>query len=113
MSVVRLRKAGDGSKGSSMDESWVERWRDDLRADLRQLMAGFRQRFGYEPGEPEIAGPATAEELAALRDTVPPDLMTLYRVVAGVTIMDVHIGYSIHRPPGPGEDSGHPRRLSD
>lgn len=97
-----------------MDEEWAGRWRDAMRGDVRRLMDGFEQRFGYPPGEPEIAGPATEAELAGLRgDGVPADLLALYQVVAEVRIMDVSIGYAIHRPPPPGEDPGHPRRLSD
>ncbi|WP_097323002.1 hypothetical protein [Paractinoplanes atraurantiacus] len=72
-----------------MDETWIERWRDDV---CRGTDA------------------ATAAEMAGLHSDA---LLAFHRVVAEVRLPDAGIGYWIHRPPLPGEDPGHPRRLSD
>ncbi|MEV4347835.1 hypothetical protein AB0J83_25545 [Actinoplanes sp. NPDC049596] len=64
-----------------------------------------------------MSGPATAAELAALiefhGDALPADLLSFHRIVAEVRLPDIGPGYWIHRPPLPGEDQGHPRRLTD
>jgi hypothetical protein len=100
-----------------VDEAWIERWRDEVRAGADRLVRGFQARHGFPPGEHEVAGPATAAELAGLAQlhggALPADLVAFYRVVAEVGLPDAGIGYWIHRPPRPGEDPEHPRRLSD
>jgi hypothetical protein len=100
-----------------MDDAWIERWRDDVRADIGRLLSTFESRFGFSPGDHDVSGPATAAELDGLAvlhgDALPVDLLTLHRVVAEVQLPDVNNGYWIHRPPLAGEDPGHPRRLDD
>lgn len=96
---------------AGLDAAWIERWRDDVRTDLRRLLGTFESRFGYPPGEHHVDGPATAAELAGA--ALPGDLLSLHRLVAEVRLPDVGAGYWIHRPPLPGTDPGHPRRLSD
>ncbi|MCY1145274.1 hypothetical protein OWR29_45360 [Actinoplanes sp. Pm04-4] len=100
-----------------MDVGWVEWWRDELRVEVRRLVEGFEARVGFPPGEHRVGGPASAAELAGLRqlhgDALPADLLLFYGVVAEVDLPDVDAGYWIHRPAPAGEDPGHPRRLSD
>jgi hypothetical protein len=100
-----------------METAWIEQWRDDLRTDVRRLLSSFESRFGFPPDEHDVSGPATAAELAGLTalhgDALPVDLLSFHRVVAAVQLPDVNNGYWIHRPPLPGQDPGHPLRLSD
>ncbi|GAA2900320.1 hypothetical protein Acy02nite_83200 [Actinoplanes cyaneus] len=95
----------------------VEKWRADVQAAAADLAGSFTTRFGFAPDEYVVGGPATAQELAGLAglhgDALPAELLALYRVVAEVGLPDVGNGYWIHRPPLPGQDPGHPRRLSD
>ncbi|MBU2665355.1 hypothetical protein KOI35_17760 [Actinoplanes bogorensis] len=79
----------------AVDTGWIERW----RAAAARLVDGFEARHGFAPAEHEVSGPATGAELAGLTD----DLVTFYRVVAGVRLPDVGNGYWIRRP---GDDSG-------
>ncbi|MFC6566037.1 SMI1/KNR4 family protein [Actinoplanes utahensis] len=100
-----------------LEDAWVGRWRDDMRAGLAGLLGRFEARFGFPPEEHEVAGPVSEEQLAGLAelhgDGLPADLVTFHRVVAEVDLPDVENGYWIHSPPLPGEDPGHPRRLTD
>ncbi|WP_127505428.1 hypothetical protein [Actinoplanes solisilvae] len=107
-----------GQEGQSgLDEAWIERWRADVRTGIGELLSIFEPRFGFPPGEHEVSGPATAAELAGLADLhggdLPADLLLFHQVVAEVRLPDINNGYWIHRPPLPGEDPDHPRRLSD
>jgi hypothetical protein len=43
-----------------VDQAWIGRWRDDLRADVRRLLSGFESRFGFPSDEHEVSGPLFA-----------------------------------------------------
>ena len=92
------------------DDAWIERWRDEVRADVSRLLENFESHFGYPPGEYRVDGPAAAAELT---DTWPAELVAFHRVVAVVDLPDVGNGYCIYRPSPPGTDRGDPCRLSD
>ncbi|WIM92494.1 hypothetical protein ACTOB_004436 [Actinoplanes oblitus] len=115
MSRLAFDSEHEGQTG--VDDAWIERWRAGMRSDIAVLLDTFASRFGFPPGDHGVSGPATAAELDGLArlhgGAVPGDLLSFHRVVAEVELPDVNNGYWIHRPPLPGADPGHPRRLSD
>jgi hypothetical protein len=89
----------DGRVRSSMDGSYIRRWRQDVTARLDRLLPGFEVRFGYPPDRHTIGGPAGEGEIASLAGVrLPADLLAWYREVRDVSLPDIGNGYFVHEP---------------
>ncbi|MFG2058357.1 hypothetical protein ACGFI9_30475 [Micromonospora sp. NPDC048930] len=80
-----------------MDLDGLRVWREDLRHAAASALLGFETRYGYPPGENGISppDPAGTARLAAV-DTIPQDLLLLYRAVGGIDLPDVGNGFFLH-----------------
>lgn len=103
--------------GVDVEREWVEQWRDAMQRAIRKLLNDVEARFGFEPDEHRLDGPASAAELAGLvarhGDGLPAELLMFHEFIADVQLPDVNNGYWIHRPPTAGESHGHPDTLTD
>jgi hypothetical protein len=99
-----------------VDREWLGTWRISVTEMLAELLATFRQRFGFEPDGDTVGPPASRGAvalLAALRPAPARDLLTFYENIGEVSLPDVGNGYFIHAPRLVAEQAqaGEPRRI--
>ncbi|MEU6864019.1 SMI1/KNR4 family protein [Streptomyces sp. NPDC046876] len=75
-------------------------WREEVSAALSALTCGFREKYGYGPGENAIHPPEAADRAAAgrLAEESPAfaDLAAYYGEIGAVSMSDVGNAYFLH-----------------
>jgi hypothetical protein len=80
-------------------EGWLTDWAAHLEAATARAVRDVLATYPFEPGEQRIGPPASAAELAELRERlpwIPADLVTLQRTVGPVSLPDIDNGYFLH-----------------